>query len=86
MKPWIGVVHFGVGETAWHNVWPLFALFFNGFISPLFNQVGQLRTSSHLQLRPGQDKANQGDTNMLCERLCCTQIDLLCPVSVSESL
>uniref|UniRef100_A0AAZ3QCA1 Transposase n=1 Tax=Oncorhynchus tshawytscha TaxID=74940 RepID=A0AAZ3QCA1_ONCTS len=27
------------------------------FISPLFNQVGQLRTSSHLQLRPGQDKA-----------------------------
>ena len=25
--------------------------------SPLFNKVGQLRTSSHLQLRPGQDKA-----------------------------
>jgi hypothetical protein len=23
---------------------------------PLFNQVGQLRTSSHLQLRPGQEK------------------------------
>ena len=31
------------------------------FISPLFNQVGQLRTSSHLQLRPGQDKAKQCD-------------------------
>ena len=29
------------------------------FISPLFNQVGKLRTSSHLQLRPGQDKAQQ---------------------------
>ena len=28
-----------------------------------FNQVGQLRTSSHLQLRPGQDKAKQFDTN-----------------------
>ena len=33
------------------------------FISPLFNQVGLLRTSSHLQLRPGQDKAKQCDTN-----------------------
>ena len=33
------------------------------FISPLFNQVGQLRTSSDLQLRPGQDKAKQCDTN-----------------------
>ena len=33
------------------------------FISPLFNQVGQLRTSSHLQLRPGQDKAKQCDKN-----------------------
>ena len=32
------------------------------FISPLFNQVGKLRTSSHLQLRPGQDKAKQFDT------------------------
>jgi hypothetical protein len=31
------------------------------FISPLFNQVGKLRTSSHLQLRPGQDKAKQFD-------------------------
>ena len=31
-------------------------------ISPLFNQVGKLRTSSHLQLRPGQDKAKQFDT------------------------
>jgi hypothetical protein len=31
--------------------------------SPLFNQVGQLRTSSHLQLRPGQDKAKQCDNN-----------------------
>ena len=30
-------------------------------ISPLFNQVGQLRTSSHLQLWPGQDKAKQCD-------------------------
>ena len=29
------------------------------FILPLFNQVGKLRTSSHLQLRPGQDKAKQ---------------------------
>ena len=33
------------------------------FISPLFDQLGQLRTSSHLQLRPGQDKAKQCDTN-----------------------
>ena len=32
------------------------------FISPLFNHVGKLRTSSHLQLRPGQDKAKQFDT------------------------
>ena len=32
------------------------------FISPLFNQVGKLTTSSHLQLRPGQDKAKQFDT------------------------
>ena len=32
------------------------------FISPLFNQVGKLRTSSHLQLQPGQDKAKQFDT------------------------
>ena len=32
------------------------------FISPLFNQVGKLRTSSNLQLRPGQDKAKQFDT------------------------
>ena len=32
------------------------------FISPLFNQVGKLRTSSHLQLRLGQDKAKQFDT------------------------
>jgi hypothetical protein len=31
--------------------------------SPLFSQVGQLRTSSHLQLRPGQDNAKQCDTN-----------------------
>ena len=30
-------------------------------IPPLFNQVGQL--SSHLQLRPGQDRAKQCDTN-----------------------
>ena len=33
------------------------------FISPLFNQLGQLRTSSHLQLRPGQDKAKRCDKN-----------------------
>ena len=33
------------------------------YISPLFNQVGQLRTSSHLQLRPGQDKEKQCDKN-----------------------
>ena len=32
------------------------------FPSPLFNQVVKLRTSSHLQLRPGQDKAKQFDT------------------------
>ena len=32
------------------------------FISPLFNQVGKLRTSSHLQLQPDQDKAKQFDT------------------------
>ena len=31
--------------------------FKNIYISPLFNQVGQLRTSSHLQMQPGQDKA-----------------------------
>ena len=33
------------------------------FISPLFNHVGQLRTSSHLQLQPGQDKAKECDKN-----------------------
>jgi hypothetical protein len=38
-------------------------LFFYFFISPLFNQGGQLRTSSHLQLRPGQDKGKQCDKN-----------------------
>ena len=32
------------------------------FFSPLFNQVGQLRTSYHLQLQPGQNKAKQFDT------------------------
>ena len=32
------------------------------FFSPLFNQGGKLRTSSHLQLQPGQDKAKQFDT------------------------
>ena len=32
-------------------------------ISPLFNQVGYLRTNSHLQLQPGQDKAKQCDTD-----------------------
>ena len=32
-------------------------------LTVLFHQVGQLRTSSHLQLRPGQDKAKQCDTN-----------------------
>ncbi|KAK6269323.1 hypothetical protein J4Q44_G00393610 [Coregonus suidteri] len=35
--------------------------FFYFFISPLFNQVSQLRTRYHLQLRPGQDKAKQCD-------------------------
>ena len=45
------------------------SLFFLSFlfkkicISPLFNQVGQLRTSSRLQLRLGQDKAKQCNTN-----------------------
>ena len=34
-------------------------LFFN---SPLFNQAGKLRRSSHLQLWLGQDKAKQVDT------------------------
>ena len=38
-------------------------LFLVYFISPLFNQVGQLRTSSHLQLRPDQNKAKQCDKN-----------------------
>ena len=38
-------------------------IFFYFFISPLFNQVGQLRTSSHLQQKPGQDKAKQCYTN-----------------------
>ena len=37
-------------------------IFYFLFISPLFNQVGKLRTSSHLQLRPGQDKAKHFDT------------------------
>ena len=32
------------------------------FFSPLFNQVGELRTSSHLQLQSGQEKAKQFDT------------------------
>jgi hypothetical protein len=40
---------------------PLLFLFV--FISTLFNQVGQLRTSSDLQLPPGQDKAKQCDKN-----------------------
>jgi hypothetical protein len=40
------------------RIWRFLNVF---FISPLFNQVGQLRTSSHLQLRPGQDKAKQCD-------------------------
>ena len=40
----------------------MFNLYIYFFISPLFNQVGKLRTSSHLQLRPGQDKAKQFDT------------------------
>ena len=35
----------------------------NTIISHLFNQVGQLRTSYHLQLQPGQDKAKQCDKN-----------------------
>jgi hypothetical protein len=34
-------------------------LFYFLFFSPLFNHVGQLRTTFHLQLRPGQDKAKQ---------------------------
>ena len=33
------------------------------FYSPLFNQVGQLRTRSQLHLRPGQDKGKQCDKN-----------------------
>ena len=37
----------------------LFIYYF--FILPLLNQVGKLRTSSHLQLQPGQDKAKQFD-------------------------
>ena len=41
--------------------------FYLFFISPLFNQVGQLRTSSHLQLRPGQDKAKQCKTELNME-------------------
>ena len=36
-------------------------------ISSLFNQVGQLRTSSHLQPLPGQDKAKQYDKNNTTE-------------------
>jgi hypothetical protein len=36
--------------------------FMKVFFSPLFNQVGQLRTSFHLQLQPGQDRAKQCDT------------------------
>ena len=39
----------------------LYNFFYFTFI--LFNQVGQLRTSSHLQLRPGQDKVKQCDKN-----------------------
>jgi hypothetical protein len=36
-------------------------------ISPLFHQLGHLRTSSHLQLQPGQDKAKQCGTNNITE-------------------
>ena len=36
-------------------------LFLFYFIFPLFNQVGKLRISYHLQLRPGQDEAKQFD-------------------------
>jgi hypothetical protein len=39
----------------------LIIIFFNN--SPLFNQVGKLITSSHLQLRAGKDKAKQLDKN-----------------------
>ena len=39
-----------------------FIYFILFFISPLFNQVGQLRTTSHLQLQPGQDKAKHCDS------------------------
>ena len=50
-----------IGKTGERNVASsVFNFYF--FISPLFNQVGKLRTSSHLQLRPGQDKAKQFDT------------------------
>ena len=34
-----------------------FHFFIYFFILPLFNQVNRLRTGSHLQPRPGQDKA-----------------------------
>jgi hypothetical protein len=52
-------------SPAWFNQGQLvvdyYIFIFLFFISPLFNQVGKLRTSSHLQLRPGQDKAKQFD-------------------------
>ena len=46
-----------------HTLTELMENYFIKFVlnAPLFNQVGQLRTSSHLQLRPGQDKAKQYD-------------------------
>ena len=47
------------GPGAWILI--VIILLKNIYFSPLFNQVGQSRT--HLQLRPGQDKAKQCDKN-----------------------
>jgi hypothetical protein len=49
--------------TPLHNIFKLEELVLIGvFLHLLFNQIGQLRTCSHLQMRPGQDKAKQCDT------------------------
>ena len=52
---WCKVCRHWTGAVEMHSLEFIYLL----FISPLFNQVGQLRTSSHLQLRPGQDKSKQ---------------------------
>ena len=60
---WIGLNPFKK-RTCLSNAPLLLLLFFylTFFIWPLFNHVGKLRRSSHLQLRPGQEQSNVTQT------------------------